>query len=358
MPRASVPSRLRPLRDPDGGSHLAVRRESQDHGRGRLGLLRLGDGLGAPRPHHGSREPAPRQHLSSPALHPRHGRAGAGDDPPGPAPLALHPGRGLHLQPPSPADIRPVGLDHLLARPRASDAARAPPSSPAPPSPSRPSAPIRSPTSRPSAPSGSPRSCSSCTASRARVAPETRSWRRSSSCWSSWPAGTTASSASRSCPLGALVLLWGRLRERLPAAILATGLAGLALLAALPHAPRGARARALLPRQRRDRLLLRGRGVVPGHELVEPGLGRGHRAVSDHRAQQPLPRSRGSRPGHRRRSCFSGSAASVRAATPSPCWPSVWRPCSWPWGPRCAPSAESCSPAPSGFCASWSPSSR
>jgi hypothetical protein len=31
-------------------------------------------------------------------------------------------------------------------------------------------------------------------------------------------------------PLGAMVLLWGRLRERLPAAILATGLAGLALM--------------------------------------------------------------------------------------------------------------------------------
>ncbi len=119
MRRASVPARPRPLRDPHRGPHLAPGLDPPGHGRGRLGLLRLGGGVGAPRPHYRPREPAPREHLPSPALHSRHGRACARDHAPGPAPLALHPGRGLHLQPSAPRDFRLVRLDRLLARPRA-----------------------------------------------------------------------------------------------------------------------------------------------------------------------------------------------------------------------------------------------
>ena len=281
-------------------------------------------GLGAARPHHRSREPAPREHLSSPALHPRHGRARPGDDAPGPAPLALHPRRGLHLQPPSPADLRPVRPHRLLAGPRASDcgegaalfagAAFA-------------FSPIRTDQIAHLSTLGTqwlPRARPLHAPLRARPgAPEMRSWPRSSSCSSSWPAGITASSASRSCPWAPWCSSGVAFASACPAADPGHRPRRPRPLASLPHAPRGPRARALLAGKRRDGLLLRGRRVVPGHELVEPGLGRGHRALSHHRAQQPLSRSRGSRPRDRRRSSCSGDAGSVRAATPWPSWPSA-----------------------------------
>ena len=115
------PSRLfTPHRRP----HLAPRPKPHDHGRGGLGILRLGDGLGDPCAGHGSRKPAPREHLPSAALHAGHGRAGAGHDHPGPALGPVHERRRPSLQPDPPPDLRPLGVRRVPARPGPGPAGR------------------------------------------------------------------------------------------------------------------------------------------------------------------------------------------------------------------------------------------